>query len=52
MPTTETQMGMAYTKSPKGSREATGRTHDLPDFLLEIIEDGGLMEHIRKRGGL
>lgn len=31
-------MGMAYTKSPKGSREATGRTHDLPEFLLGLLK--------------
>jgi len=42
---------------------STGEIHDLttgrsyrarpiPAFMQELIEDGGLMEHIRKRGGI
>ena len=30
-------MSSLYTKSPKGSREATGRTHDLPEDLLALL---------------
>lgn len=31
-------MSTVYTKSPKGSREATGRTHDLPEGLLALLK--------------
>lgn len=31
-------MSTVYTKSPKGSREATGRTHDLPADLLALLK--------------
>lgn len=28
------------------------RARPIPPFMQELIEDGGLMEHIRKRGGI
>jgi 3-isopropylmalate/(R)-2-methylmalate dehydratase small subunit len=28
------------------------RARPIPSFMQELIEDGGLMEHIRKRGGI
>ncbi len=31
-------MSNVYTKSPKGSREATGRTHELPEDLLALLK--------------
>jgi hypothetical protein len=31
-------MSTVYTKSPKGSREATGRTHDLSEDLLALLK--------------
>lgn len=31
-------MSTVYTKSPKGSREATGRTRDLPEDLLALLK--------------
>jgi 3-isopropylmalate/(R)-2-methylmalate dehydratase small subunit len=33
----------------------TGKSYKarpIPPFMQELIEDGGLMEHIRKRGGI